>query len=286
MAHKFIFSGICDEAGKDLATQIRAHKELGWKYMELRTVDGTQFTDLSPEAFAKAKADLEAADMKVSCFASGIANWACSITDPLEKSTITLERAIGRMHILGTRFIRVMSWPNNSKAVDNAEWRAAAVHRMKVLGAMAEKAGIVIAVENCDGWASTSPEAYGEFFEAVNSPAVKAVYDTGNPCSHGHTNTWDWYQRCKKHIGMIHIKAHTGPRSETDKGDHTFPDVGNSCVAETLKDLHADGYCGFVSIEPHLKAVAHEGKQITEAEAAYATYVEYGRRLMAMCDKL
>lgn len=286
MAHKFVFSGISDEAGKDLATQIRAHKELGWSHLELRNVDNVQFTDLSDEAFAQAKATIEAAGMKVSCFASGIANWACCITDPLEKSTATLERAILRMNALGTRFIRVMSWPNKSGALDDTAWRAAAVHRMKVLGAMAEKAGIILAVENCDGWASTSAEAYGAFFEAVDSPAVKAVYDTGNACSHGHTNTWEWYQRCKKHIGMIHIKAHTGPRSESDKGEHTFPDVGTSCVMETLKDIHANGYSGFVSIEPHLKAIAHEGKQITEAEAAYSTYVEYGKRLMAMCDKL
>ncbi|MDX2111771.1 MAG: sugar phosphate isomerase/epimerase family protein [Verrucomicrobiota bacterium] len=279
MKHHFIFSGIVDEAGKDIATQIRAHKELGWKFMECRNVDGMQFTDLPDEKFTAVCAELAAAGMGVSSFASGIANWACRITDPLEKSTETLARAIVRMNRLGTRYIRVMSWPNNG--MDNASWRAEAVARMKILGEQAEKGGITIAVENCDGWASTSADAYAEFFTAVNSPAVKAVYDTGNPCSHGHTNTWEWYTKCRPHIGMIHIKAHTGPG-----GEHVWPDVGASCVVETLRDLVAIDYRGFVSIEPHLKAVAHEGKEITEAEAAYQTYVEYGRRLMRLCNEL
>jgi len=34
------FSGISDEAGQSIEMQIKAHKELGWEYMELRNVDG------------------------------------------------------------------------------------------------------------------------------------------------------------------------------------------------------------------------------------------------------
>ena len=33
-----IFSGIADEAGSTIERQIRAHQELGWKYIELRMV--------------------------------------------------------------------------------------------------------------------------------------------------------------------------------------------------------------------------------------------------------
>jgi len=67
------FSGIADEAGKDLDTQIKAHKELGWNHIELRNIDGKQFTDLDDAEFDAACARLESAKMKVSCFASAIA---------------------------------------------------------------------------------------------------------------------------------------------------------------------------------------------------------------------
>src|SRR4028119_2136566 len=108
------FSGIADEAGKDLATQIRAHKELGWNYIEVRNVDGTQFTEVSDEKFDQVCSELAEANIKVSAFASGIANWATKITDPFEQSTDTLQRAIPRMQRLNTQFIRVMSYPNDN----------------------------------------------------------------------------------------------------------------------------------------------------------------------------
>ncbi len=41
------FSGISDEAGQAIDTQIKAHRELGWEYLELRLIDGTNLTELS-----------------------------------------------------------------------------------------------------------------------------------------------------------------------------------------------------------------------------------------------
>ncbi len=146
---------------------------------------------------------------------------------------------------------------------------------------MAEDAGIVLLVENCDGWASQSPATYREFFETINSPSVKSVYDTGNPASHGSANIWDWYQAAKPHIAYIHIKAHTGPG-----GTYVWPDAGASMIRETLSDLLTTGYRGFVSIEPHIKSVIHEAKDTNNAEVAYRSYVEYGQRLMRLLEQL
>ena len=275
----FILSGIADEAGQDIQTQIRAHQELGWHYIEPRLVDKVQFTDLPDDHFDAVVAALAAAQLKVSSFASGIANWSCKITDPLEKSTTTLTRAAQRMQRLGTKFIRVMSYPNDG--LSELQWRDEVIRRFQILAKQAEAAGIVLLVENCDGWASQSPAHYRQFFERVNSPSVKAVYDTGNPASHGLTNTWEWYQAARPHIAYIHIKAHTGPG-----GTHVWPDTGASLVRETLSDLLATGYRGFVSIEPHIQSVIHEAKGISNADAAYQSYVEYGRRLVRLMDQL
>ena len=275
----FILSGIADEAGQDIQTQIRAHQELGWHYLEPRLVNKVQFTDLPDDQFDAVVAAMAAAQLKVSSFASGIANWACKITDPLEKSTTTLTRASQRMQQLGTKFIRVMSYPNDG--LPELQWRDEVIRRFQLLAKQAEAAGIILLVENCDGWASQSPANYRQFFERVNSPSVKAVYDTGNPASHGLTNTWEWYQAARPHIAYIHIKAHTGP-----DGTHVWPDTGASLVRETLTDLLATGYQGFVSIEPHIQSVIHEAKGISNEAAAYQSYVEYGRRLMRLMEQL
>lgn len=276
-------SGIADEAGASIDAQIRAHKELGWSYIDLRTVDGVQFTEVSDSIFESICEKVDQAGLKVACFASGIANWACKITDPFEQSVDTLKRTIPRMHKLNTRYIRVMSYPNDDLAED--AWGTEAVRRMQELGKIAEDAGIVLVVENCDGWASISADHYARFFERVNSPSVKAVYDTGNPSSHGQSNTWEWYEKAKPHIGFIHIKDHSTPTAE-DQGEHTWLTEGNGFVKATLDDLKKEGYSGFVSIEPHLRKIIHEGKEIDQADLAYKTYVEYGNRLKALLASL
>jgi len=280
------FSGIADESGKSIDTQIKAHKELGWNHIELRLVDGTQFTEIPDAKFDEVCAKLAAAKMKVSCFAAAVANWSRKITNPVDVDIQELKRAIPRMRKLGTPFIRVMSWPNDGLA--DAAWRDEAVKRMKTLAKMAEDGGVTLALENCSGWASESAENYARFFDLVKSPAMKAVYDTGNPASHLHTNTLDWYKAAKPHIAYVHIKAHTGATPAEGKPRQTYPDdpMSDSKVQETLEDLLRGGYDGGISIEPHLKAAIHAGKDIAnEEEAAYEVYLEYGRRLMKMVEK-
>ena len=118
-------SGISDEAGTDLATQIKAHKELGWSHIELRNVDGESFAEVDDATFDRIKGALDEAGLQVSCFASPIANWATKITDPLDRDMAILKTSIPRMQAMGTQFIRVMSW--NNDGLSESEWEAAAV---------------------------------------------------------------------------------------------------------------------------------------------------------------
>ena len=78
------FSGIADEAGKPLATQIRAHTELGWKHIEVRNVNETTLAYAEDKDFEQIHAALRKAGLQVSCFASQIANWARDIQGPFE----------------------------------------------------------------------------------------------------------------------------------------------------------------------------------------------------------
>ncbi len=274
------FSGIADEAGKDLDTQIRAHKELGWSHIEMRTVDGVQFTDLPDDRFEQAVAKLDAAGLKISCYASAIANWASKITDPLERDIETLERAIPRMKRTGTPFIRVMGWPNDG--FSDEQWRDEALQRMRKLVEIAEQGGVQLVLENCEGWPCQSIENTQWFFDQISSPAFRAVYDTGNPEQHGHTNTWQWYEVSKPYISYVHIKVYTGG----ENGKFVFPDEPSPChVQETLRDLFQCGYDGGISIEPHLESVIHAGQGISDAAAAYQSYIEYGQRLMKLVEQ-
>ncbi len=272
------FSGISDEAGQPIEVQIKAHLELGWKHMELRCVDKVNLTQLSDAQFDTVYGKVTEAGLGVSCFASAIANWARPITNALQDDLDDLARAIPRMHRFGTSFIRVMSYPNDSNApLAEPEWRAEAIRRTKELARMAEDGGITLVHENCSGWGGLSAENSNILLGEVNSPALKVVYDTGNPVTYGQ-DAWDYYTQVRDSIVYVHIKD---ARKVNGEDQYTYCGEGDGRVRDTIADLLTTGYDGGFSIEPHLGAIIHTGAT-SDDERLYLSYTEYGRRLMAI----
>ncbi|MCC6142240.1 MAG: sugar phosphate isomerase/epimerase [Candidatus Hydrogenedentes bacterium] len=277
------FSGISDEAGQTLDTQIRAHQELGWNHMELRMIDGKNITQLDDTRFAEVADRLAAAGMKVSCFGSAIANWARPITCDPNIDIEDLQRAIPRMKQIGTQYIRVMSYPNDpTQPLSDAQWRDESIRRMKVLARMAEDGGITLCHENCSGWGGLSAENSNILLGEVNSPALKVVFDTGNPVTYGQ-DAWEYYEKVAADIVYVHIKD----AKKIDGEDHyTYCGEGDGRVKDILRDLLSKGYDSGISIEPHLAAVIHTGQAADSEEALYKSYTEYGRRLMAIVEEV
>ena len=277
------FSGICDEAGNTIDVQIKAHRELRWKFMELRLIDGQNFTMVSDEVFEDIYRKICEAGMSVSCFASAIANWARPITCDPQIDQDDLKHAIPRMHRFGTRFIRVMSYPNDvDRPVPENTWRLESIRRMKDLAKIAEDGGVTLLHENCSGWGGLSAENSRILLGEVNSPALKLVYDTGNPVTYGQ-NAWEYYKRVLPDIVYVHIKD---ARKIDGKDVYTYPGEGSGFVKEILRDLLAKGYDGGFSIEPHLAAIIHTGDMADNEAKLYDSYVEYGRRLIRIFQDL
>lgn len=269
------FSGIADEAGKPLESQVRAHKELGWKHIEVRNVNATTLAYASEQEFDEIHSALKKAGLQVSCFASQIANWSREVSGPFEKDVEELSKAIPRMNKMGTPFIRIMSYANKNK-VDEKVWRDEAIKRVKQMAKMAEDGGITLVHENCDGWGGLGAAQTLELLREVNSPALKLVFDTGNTVHHKQ-DSFGYYHAVKQHIAYIHIKDY---KPEGEKQVACFPGQGLGDVRKILVDLMT-WYDGGISIEPHMAAVVHEGTE-SPADAMYRTYTEYGRRLMAL----
>jgi len=271
------FSGISDEAGQAIGTQIRAHRELGWNHLELRMVDGVNITQVSDAAFDEIRRQVLEAGMTVSCFGSAIANWARPITTDFQVDVDDLRRAIPRMRALSTPFIRVMSYPNHKdEPLPEDAWRKEAIRRMRELATIAEGEGIILAHENCSGWGGLSAENSNILLGEVGSPALKVVFDTGNPVTYGQ-NTWEYYLAVAKDIVYVHIKD----AIRQAVGEHyVLCGDGEGYVREVVTDLLAKGYDGGFSIEPHLAAVIHTGQQAMSDAQLYDSYVGYGQRLM------
>ncbi|MCK5843869.1 MAG: sugar phosphate isomerase/epimerase [Victivallales bacterium] len=285
------YTGFADEAGKDFDIQIKATKELGWSNIETRALMGGNLASITDEEFETVCAKLDEAGVKFNCFGSGVGNWATSIEEPPNASYEELRKAIPRMRKLGIKMARVMSFPvkDTSKFEEFAD---EAITRMKTIAKIAEDGGILALVENCAGWATGSPDHMVRTMEAVNSPAMKVVFDTGNPVfdpdvrtpqPHKMQNAWEFYQAVKPWIEYVHIKDGV---FKDGKQKFTFAGEGDGQVRRIVKDLLANGYDGGISMEPHMAVVFHDDSVKSEAEIQYQNYVEYGKRFMKMVDEI
>lgn len=291
-------TGIADEAGNGLATQIKATQELGWNSIEMRNVEVPGFAngnlhDIPEEAFDKVCEELDKAGITISGLGSTIGNWASKITDPFELTLERVDRAIPRMQKLGAKIVRVMSYSilkdeNGRDALE--QHKEERFRRMRELNARFHDAGITMVHENCMNYGGMSIQHALETLEQV--PGLRWVFDTGNPVfaedranPGNRQNAWDFYQAVKPRISHIHIKDGVWNPAKQDC-DYTFPGEGDGQVARILADVKQSDYDGFVSIEPHVAVVFHSAASAADAldpaakaEEQFSSYVNYGRAL-------
>ncbi|MGH3757029.1 sugar phosphate isomerase/epimerase family protein [Actinophytocola sp.] len=250
------FAGIGDEAGSRLSDQLAALSTLGWPAIELRTVDGIAVADLSEEAFRRVADAVAAAGLSVVCVDSRIGNWARTITDSFETDVAELRVLLRRCTLLGCRYVRIMSYPN--AGLGERDWRRRVVERIRRLADRAELAEVVLLHENCAGWAGASAERALDLLDAVASPALGLLFDTGNGVAHGYS-ALDLLTAVVEHVVHVHVKDATGGEGRTV---YTLPGEGDARVADCLRLLLDHGYRGSVSIEPHLATVPHQGRVV------------------------
>lgn len=273
------FSGIGDEAGSDIITQVKAHKQLGWDYIELRLIDGENVAGaVSDQKFDEIYRVLEENEMRVSAFASAIANWSRHINNDFNIDLNELKTAVKRMQKLNVKYIRTMTWKGDG--VEGNEWRKKAVERCKELTSIATDYDIILAHENCEGWGGLSAKNMVELKAAVDSPNFKLLYDLGNTISHGY-EPWEFFQTIRGHFDYIHIKdAKMNPEGGRSK-DYAYCGEGDAMLKEILNIvLNEDKYDGIISIEPHVAAIVHlaDTAEVSQEEK-FSSYVRYGRML-------
>lgn len=280
-------TGIADEAGNSLDTQIRATRELGWSCIEARNVEvpghaKANWHDIPDAAFDVAVAALERAEVSVYCFGSTIMNWAKRVEDPFEPTLAEVKRAIPRMQRLGTRFVRIMSYKPGD---DEFRIPAEVFRRVREVTARFLDAGITPVHENCMNYGGMSWQHALELLDRV--PGLQWVFDTANPVFNPdrsrsqpwpQQDPWEFWEHVRDHVGHIHVKDATWNPAKKD-ADYNWPGEGQGRVRDILRDALARGYDAGISIEPHLAVVFHDANMKSSEDAMFRSYVEYGRRL-------
>lgn len=288
-------SGFADEAADGIEGQIAAIKELGWKGIELRSIDGVNAHDLDDGKFDEVRRALDASGIQVNCLGSTIANWGKSVDEDFPASMKTVERAIKRMKLLGTKFVRIMSYAisldEGGCLIGDQKFQNRATRLNEICGRF-EAEGIVPVHENCLNYGGISWGHTLELLKAV--PALRLVFDTGNPSltpdftkplPYPNQDAWEAWKHLKSHVAHIHVKD--GWRDvNTGKEHYVYPGEGPSRVANILADIMASGYDGWLTIEPHMAVVFHDTSVSSPEERRKAIFVEYGHRLETMLEGL
>lgn len=243
MSNNFIISGFSDEISPVVTEQFEHLNKLGIEYFEPRGIDEKNISEMNDEDVKVLKEKMKKYGIKVSSIGSPIGK--IKITDDFEAHLELLKRMIKYAKELGTKYIRIFSFfiPEGEKPEN---YKDEVIKRMKAMTKLAEEEGVILLHENEKGiYGDIAPRCL-EILEAVNSDNLKAVFDPANFVQCGQITYPEGFEMLKEYVVYMHIK------DALANGDVVPAGYGLGNVKAILSELKADGYKGFLSIEPHL----------------------------------
>lgn len=242
MNQYFRFSGFSDEICADPAGQFRALSELGIRYFEPRLINGKNILSLSDDELDTLCEQMKAFHIKASSLGSPIGKYP--ITEPFDPQFETFRRAVEIAKRLGTNNIRMFSFfiPAGE---DAAQYRTEVLSRLRRMIDYAKEQNVVLLHENEKGIYGDTFERCLDLMQELSCPNFYAVFDPANFIQVG-SDTKKAFSALSDYIRYVHIKDAT-PDGRVVPAGHGVGHVG-----EILKQLMDRGFCGFLSIEPHL----------------------------------
>jgi sugar phosphate isomerase/epimerase len=247
----FILSGFADEIASEPREQLRTLAAESISHLELRSAWSVNVAELSDEQVASLRRVLDDAGVRVSAIGSPIGK--IGIDAPFAPELERMRRIADVAHAFGTTIVRVFSFfipPGQPPQ----RYRQQVIERMSALALVAEQNGLVLAHENEKEIYGDRPERCADLIAAVGSPALRATFDPANFVQCGVRPHTDAYPLLRPHLVYLQVKdalAATGEVVPAGEGDGQLRD--------TLAALAADGFAGFVSLEPHLAAAGRYG---------------------------
>ncbi len=243
-------SGFYDEVSSKLDTQIDLIKEFGESYLCPRGVDGKNISAYTVEEFdEKVKPRLVENGIMFSSIGSPIGKIKLRDEKAFEAQTKKLEELFKIAKSMDCKYIRVFSF-HLPKCDNPNEFLGEVVAKLKVWAEMAEKEEIILIHENEKFIFGDTPKRFIALAKAVNSPSFKLCYDASNYVQCG-VDCGEAYELTRPFTVYYHIKDCSKFKVETPLG------LGVCNYDHIISCLKAQGYDGFLTLEPHtIKYVA------------------------------
>lgn len=286
-----IISGFTDEVSDDLEVQIKALQELGWSHIDLRTVHGKNVSALTDDEFDRAYDQLSLNNIEIACFGSTVANWGRDAIQDFDTDMTEMKNSVRHMRKAGVRYIRIMSYKVTEPVPLDSSVELKIISNIKEIVKVAEDNGVICLHENCETWGGQSSQHCLRLLEEVDSPALRLIFDTGNPVPmkdvrgeepYGYQDPYHFYKQVKDFVDYIHIKDAI---IEDGRARYVFPGEGAGKVRETLDDIARNPADLPISIEPHVSVVFHDPSVQAPFADRWKNFIAYGNQLVAMAEQ-
>jgi sugar phosphate isomerase/epimerase len=232
---------ITDEIDARLGPALDVCDELEIDAVELRTVDGIQIVDHTPDGLRAMRQELDDRGFRVSAIASPFLK-----CDRGEDQQHVHEQALAAAALLSAPIVRAFSY---WRELDPAAALPELGHALSRAAARSGEVGVTLALENeheCN--VATSAEAWAAL-EATESPDLRVIWDPGNAAMldprsfSGLGGLEEIYDR----VAHVHLKDVSASGSWVRIGD------GIVDFAALLRYLRDKGYDGYLSFETHYR---------------------------------
>jgi len=241
-------SAFADEISPDLEEQIAVLSSEKVRFLDLRGVWNTNVLDLSNQQVTRVKETLDAHGIGVAAIGSPIGK--VPIDSSFNEHLHLFERAITVAQALQTPYIRIFSFyppaASDRGAVNPAEYRDEVLRRLREMTARARAAAVILLHENEKDIYGDTIARCVDLLQGINDAHFQAVFDPANFIQCGQTPYPDAYEATRPWLRYVHVKDARSDGSVVPAGE------GVSHWPELLQRLRADGYDGFLSLEPHL----------------------------------
>ncbi len=243
MFETITLTGFADEIAASLDTQMQVLEKLHMNRIEMRGVDGRNFVEYTEDEAKEIKRRLDARGFALSAIGSPLGK--IRISDAFAPHMELFKHTVELAHIMDTPNIRMFSFYG-------AEGESPALHRGKImeqLGQFVDYAAandVVLLHENEKGIYGETAEGCLDILRQFSGEHFKAVFDFANFVQ-VRQDTLEAYEKLRPYIAYIHVKD-----ALLKDGSVVPAGYGDGNVKEILTRLKADGYSGFLSLEPHL----------------------------------
>ena len=235
--------------------QLDALEANGIRYIELRGAWNTNVMKFSPAQRDELRRIFTDRGFGVSCIGSPIGK--TRIDESEAEHFDNYQRSVEIAEFFGARYIRIFSF-YGPQGRNVAEYRGDVVKRLTRQVEYLEGHDVTLVLENEKDLFGAFPERCVYLHAAIASPKLIAAYD---PANFVNMNVADVYHTCwlpmRPYVKYFHIKDFRYGDTE-----HAVPaGSGDGAIPPMLRDAAADGYDGFLALEPHLAKAEHSTGQ-------------------------